>query len=214
MVPAGAGKSSVAKMVADALGFEYLDTGSMYRAVALAGIHADVDWDAPNQLVAVAERVNIEIRDRRTWLDGVDVTDRVRMLDVTAKTKYAADNPEIRALMVQLQRDYASTHNDIVTEGRDQGSAVFPNAGCKIFLTATPEERARRRLLDLKNQGETEDFDRLLHDIEARDRRDAARSVGPLVEPNDAQRVVTDGLSLNEVVARLVELIRSRIISR
>ncbi|MFW5692610.1 MAG: (d)CMP kinase, partial [Thermoguttaceae bacterium] len=143
--PAGAGKSTVAKAVARRLGFRFLDTGAMYRAVALAGLRAGVDWSEPDELARVAEGLHIEVDGERTLLDGEDVTDAVRQSDVTAVTRYAADNPRVRDRLVQLQRELAAGR-DVVTEGRDQGTVAFPEAERKFFLTAGPEERARRRL--------------------------------------------------------------------
>ena len=148
--PAGAGKSTVAKQLATTLGFDYLDTGAMYRAVALAGIRKNVDWAKPDELVAIVERMQIRVEAGRTFVDDEDVSDAVRSAEVTEKTRFAANNPAIRAIMVRWQRQVAQEKiaqgKNIVTEGRDQGTAVFPDAECKIYLTATPEERARRRV--------------------------------------------------------------------
>jgi cytidylate kinase/pantoate ligase/cytidylate kinase len=149
------------------------------------------------------------VEGERIFLDGEDVSEAIRTTDVTAVTRYAADNPEIREHLVALQRA-AAVGADIVTEGRDQGTVVFPRADCKIFLTASAEERARRRLRDLESQGEPASFEQVLAAQDRRDREDAARAVGPLVPAADAVEVSTDGLSLEEVVTRLETLARSK----
>jgi len=214
--PAGAGKSTVAKRLALRLTekldkiFEYLDTGSMYRAVALLGVRSGVDWQIPEQLERLAESATVDIIDSRTLLNGEDVTEAVRSLDITENTRFAADNPIIRGIMVEQQRSIAQTflaaNKGLVTEGRDQGTVVFPDAECKFFLTATPEERTRRRLGELQQRGIAGDFNEIYRQITERDARDSARPVGPLCEPPDAHRIVSDGLTIDEVVERLAEI--------
>lgn len=208
--PAGAGKSTVARELAKRLGFQYLDTGAMYRAVALAGLRRGVDWRRPDELVQVAARLHIELIDDRVLLDGEDVSREIRTPEVTAITRYAADDPAIRARLVALQRVMAQRRN-VVTEGRDQGTVAFPEADCKFFLTASPEERARRRLGDLRRQGETATVEEVLESQRQRDDRDSARPVGPLAKAPDAIEVSTDGMTIGEVVDRLVELARHRV---
>ena len=199
--PAGAGKSA-SPGLARRLGFRFLDTGAMYRAVALAGMRQGVDWQKPDELAELAETLDLRVINERVFLGDEDVTDVVRGLDVTAVTRYAADNPRVRENLVQRQRAIAGCDN-IVTEGRDQGTVVFPDAACKIFLTASEQERARRRLLDLQAQGEAATLDEVLIAQRRRDRQDATRAVGPLVAAADAIEVCTDGLSQEEVVDRL-----------
>jgi CMP/dCMP kinase len=207
--PAGAGKSSVARTLARRLGFRFLDTGAMYRAVALAGKRAGLDWDVPGDLARLARRLEIKVVGDRILLDSEDVTEEVRTSEVTAVTRYAADNPKVREHLVQLQRTLAGRDN-VVTEGRDQGTVAFPNAECKIFLTASPEERARRRLGDLHSQGEPVTLEQVLAAQRQRDQEDASRAVGPLTPAPDAVQVCTDGMSLDEVVDRLEELARKK----
>jgi cytidylate kinase len=208
--PAGAGKSTVARALARRLGFRYLDTGAMYRAVALAGMRRGLDWDRPVELGQLAAGLKIEAAGDRILLDGEDVTEAVRTAEVTAATRHAADNLDVRRHLVELQRAAALGH-DVVTEGRDQGSVAFPHAECKIFLTASPRERARRRLRDLEEQGEATSLDTVLDDLNRRDRQDAGRPVGALVRPDDAIEVGTDGLSVEQVVDRLESIIRQRL---
>lgn len=206
--PAGAGKSSAARALARRLGFRFLDTGAMYRAVALAGLRSGHDWTKPEALAELARRLRIEVDERRVLVDGEDVTDAIRTSEVTSFTHYAANNAAVREHLVALQRQVAGSDN-VVAEGRDQGTVAFPDAECKIFLTATPAERARRRLLDLERRGETASFEDVLAQQTLRDERDAAREVGPLKAAPDAIQVFTDGLSPEEVVDRLEELVRS-----
>ncbi len=208
--PAGAGKSTVARALARRLSFRFLDTGAMYRAVALAGLRRGLDWDMPEDLARLARQLDIKVVDDRILLDGEDVTDAVRTSEVTAVTRYAADNAEVRSHLVQLQRKIAGNDN-VVTEGRDQGTVAFPNAACKIFLTATPQERARRRLNDLHSQGEPVTLEQVLAAQERRDREDAQRRVGPLLAAGDAVKVYTDGLTLNQVVDKLELLVRDKL---
>src|SRR5688572_31662511 len=151
--PAGAGKSSIARRLAERLGFQFLDTGAMYRAVALAALraglgHGDEDW-----IARLAREITIDMRHERTFLNGEDVSAAIRTSEVSAAVYLAADNVAVRQRLVELQRQIAAGR-DIVTEGRDQGTVAFPNAECKIFLTASREERARRRYEELINRGE------------------------------------------------------------
>lgn len=207
--PAGAGKSTVARALARRLGFQYLDTGAMYRAVALAGVRRAVDWQQPDALAELAATLDIQLADDHVLLDGEDVSREIRTPEVTAVTRYAADNPAIRARLVALQQAMAAGRN-VVTEGRDQGTVAFPDARCKFFLTAGAEERARRRLADLRRQGETVTLEDVLDAQGRRDRQDAARAVGPLARASDAVEVATDGMTVDQVVDRLVELVRRR----
>ena len=220
--PAGAGKSTVAKLLALRLSqsgetiYEYLDTGAMYRAVALAGLRDVVDWDVPGELERVAKSVEIDVFDSKTFLNGKDVTAVVRSPEITDKTRFAANNPAIRAVMVALQqrigRRYVAQNKGLVTEGRDQGTVVFPDAACKFFVTASPEERARRRLHEMTKRGGYDqsslDFAEILAKINERDLRDSSREVGPLCEPKDALRIVTDGMGIDEVVTAMLAAVQ------
>jgi len=207
--PAGAGKSTAARRLARRLDFRFLDTGAMYRAVAWAALERSLPWDQPNALVALARHVKIELDGKRVLVDGRDVSEAIRTTEVTAVTHYAANNPGVREHLVELQRRAAGSEN-IVTEGRDQGTVVFPNAECKVFLTASPEERARRRVVDLATRGEELSFEDVLELQSERDRNDQSRSVGPLVAAADAIELCTDGLTADEVVDRLEVLVRLR----
>jgi cytidylate kinase len=208
--PAGAGKSTVARALAGRLGFRFLDTGAMYRTVALAGAQHGVDWSEPAALVELTHKIRIELSGDRVFLDGRDVSSAIRTSEITAITHYAANNPGVRAILVEQQRALAG-NDDLVTEGRDQGTVVFPQAECKIYLTASPHERALRRQRELHARGEEVSFDELLEQQNARDESDASRSVGPLARPADAIELMTDGLSQDEVVDRLDAIVRAHL---
>lgn len=208
--PAGAGKSSTARQLAERLGFPFLDTGAMYRAVALAGLRCGDDLDNAASLAALARRLSIEYRDGQLWLDGEDVSQAIRTPEVTAATHFAANNPAVRAHLVKLQQEAAAGTDDLVTDGRDQGTVVFPQAECKIFLTASPQERARRRWKELVARGETVTLEEVLADQLDRDERDANREVGPLLPAQDSLIVCTDGMGPREVVDHLEFLVLSR----
>jgi CMP/dCMP kinase len=205
--PAGAGKSSAARRLARRLGFHFLDTGAMYRAVALAGRRQRVDWNNPAELAAVAAGLTLEVTDDRVFLNGEDVTAAIRTLEITTLTQHAADNEAIRRLLIDQQRTIAAGA-DVVTEGRDQATVVFPQAECKIFLTAGEEERARRRFQDLQARGEEVDFAVVLDKQRRRDERDVARPFGGLAKAPDSIEVNTDGMSPEQVVDRLEEIVR------
>lgn len=207
--PAGAGKSSVAKQVAAAIGFDFLDTGAMYRAITLAAIRADVDWQDTGALIDLARKTEIDFREDRIFLFGEDVSSLVRLPSVTDVIRHVADIPEIRDVLTHKQREYAFGR-DVVTEGRDQGSEVFPTAECKIFLTASPEERAIRRQQQLAAAGRHVPVEDILVKQNQRDLEDRMRPVGRLRPADDAVLVQTDGLSPQEVLERVLTIIHTR----
>ena len=207
--PAGAGKSSTARALARRLGYRFLDTGAMYRAVALAAMRRAVPWDDSDALSELVLHVRIELQNERVYLDGEDVTDEIRSNEVTSAVHYVADNPAVRAQLVEQQRRVASGKN-IVCEGRDQGTVAFPDAECKFFLTATPAERARRRMRELQARGEPVAFEHLLEQQNERDDRDTTRRFGRLSRAADAVEVISDGLTQEEVITRLEQLVRQR----
>lgn len=205
--PAGAGKSTVAKMLADRLDFKFLDTGAMYRAVTWAALSRQVDVHDHKAVAAAAGDIEIRFLNDQVIVDGRDVTTEIRSPYITANVSEIADNADVREHMVMLQREIASNGN-FVCEGRDQGTIVFPNAECKIFLTADSQERARRRHEELVAAGEEVEFEQILAQQTDRDRRDATRPVGRLVQADDAVEVSTDGKTLEEVVHALEEIAR------
>jgi cytidylate kinase len=210
--PAGAGKSSIASRLAARLGFAFLDTGAMYRAVALAALRSTLGAGDEEAIATLADSLTIEFDGKRTLLDGEDVSAAIRTVEVSAAVHLAADNVAVRQRLVKLQRQIAADR-DIVTEGRDQGTVAFPNADCKVFLTASREERARRRFEELSNRGELVTFDEVLAQQDERDRRDESRPVGRLLKAEDAIEVPTDGLSLEQVVERLEQIVRHKAVA-
>jgi cytidylate kinase len=204
--PAGAGKSSIARRLAERLGFAFLDTGAMYRAVTLAALRVGLGPDDTAAIAQLANELTIDFDGVHTLLNGEDVSAAIRTSEVSAAVHLAADNVAVRKRLVELQRQIANGR-DIVTEGRDQGTVAFPAAECKIFLTAGRKERARRRYEELASRGDTISFDEVLAQQDERDRRDAARPVGALVKAADAVEVPTDGLTLDEVVEQLLRLV-------
>jgi cytidylate kinase len=207
--PAGAGKSTITRTLAQRLGFAFLDTGAMYRAVALAALERGIAWDDAAGLDRVAGEIVIELDGDRVLLDGEDVSRVIRTPPVTAVIHHVADNQQVRRRLVEQQRRIARGR-DIVTEGRDQGTVAFPDAECKIYLTASPEERARRRVEDLRVRGEEATLEDVLREQNERDRRDRNRPFGRLMQAEDAVEVCTDGLTPEEVVSKLEEIVRSK----
>ena len=211
--PAGTGKSTVAKRLAKDLGFTYLDTGAMYRACALWGFKQGVCWDNPDELTDAVKRIPLRMENdcgsQKIYLGSEDVTDQVRTPEVTAITKFAANNPDVRALMVALQQDFGNRQN-LVTEGRDQGTVVFPGAELKIYLLARAETRAQRRFKELQEKGESADFQSVLESILERDRLDESRAVGPLKPAPDAIFVHTDDLNVEQVVEKIKSLMKTK----
>lgn len=202
--PAGAGKSTVAKGVAKALGFIYLDSGAMYRCVALAALGAGTDLDDPAAMGELATGIEIELADGRVLLDGGDVTDEIRAPQVSASASRVSVHPEVREAMVARQRALIET-GDYVAEGRDIGTVVSPEAPLKVFLTASDAERARRRAAETG-----EDVDAVLAAQSARDARDRGREHGALRPAADSVEVDTTGLDAAQVVDRVVGLARDR----
>ena len=207
--PAGAGKSSVAKQLAHRLGFSFLDTGAMYRAVTWAALNQSVDILDPVAVAAVAANIQIQFEQERVLVDGQDVTQAIREPDVTKSVSEIADNPEVREHLVMLQREIAAEGN-YVCEGRDQGTVVFPNAECKIYLTASSSERAQRRYDQLVANGKIASFEKILNEQEDRDRRDLMRPVGRLLKAEDAIELVSDAFTMDEIVERIQEIARSK----
>lgn len=207
--PAGAGKSSTARALAARLGWCYMDTGAMYRAVALMALDRGIPLDDPTSLAELAEGITIEFRDGRVVVDGRDVSAEIRTEQITQATRPVADAPPVREAMKRVQRRMAEGM-DVVTEGRDQGSVVFPAAALKVFLTASPEERARRRHREEMERGNAIALTAILSAQTQRDEGDRTRAVGAMKPADDAVIVETDGLTAAEVVDRLVAMVAER----
>jgi len=207
--PAGAGKSSAARALARRLGWCYMDTGAMYRAVTLVALERGVPLDDAIGLAVLAESLAIAFRDGRVFVGERDVSGEIRTERITAATRPVADAPPVRDVMKRMQRKIAEGI-DVVTEGRDQGSVVFPHAELKVFLTASAEERARRRHREEEARGAAMSLEAVLAAQNRRDEGDRVRAVGAMKAADDAVLVETDGLSQDEVVERLVLLVEER----
>lgn len=207
--PAGSGKSTAARQLARRLGFAFLDTGAMYRAVAYASLERNLPLDDEAAVGNLARSLRMAFDGDRLIVDGNDVTDRLRTPEVTSAASRVAVLPMVREALVKLQREAARGKN-MVTEGRDQGTVVFPKAGCKFFLTADQKERARRRALELEEQGQTVDLEEVLNQIVERDERDASRDIAPLKPAEDALIIDSTSLEFEEVLARLEQIVRER----
>lgn len=207
--PAGTGKSTVARLLATRLGFEFLNTGAMYRAVAYACLQRNVDPADANAASKVSADLEIVFANNRLMLDGQDVTEAIRDQQVTQTASQVAAHQLVRQQLVELQRAAARDVN-LVTEGRDQGTVVFTNAECKFYLTASAEERARRRQRELIEKGENISIQDLLAQQELRDERDETRACSPLRPADDATVIDTTPMSLEDVAAHLEGLVRQR----
>lgn len=207
--PAGAGKSSIAKTVAERLGFEFLDTGSLYRAMTLAAIRAQVDFENSKEMIEFSSGVEIRWNGTQVLLNGEDVSEQIRTPTVTDAIRFIADLPEIRARLSEIQRQVAIGRN-VVTEGRDQGSEVFTDAECKIFLTASPEERARRRHQQLADMGRPLPLEEILRAQDQRDEEDRQRPIGSLRPADDAIIIDSDGMSSEQVLELILKTVQDR----
>lgn len=209
--PAGAGKSTVAKRLAAALGLSYLDTGAMYRALTLKAIRQDVGLDDEEALVALARKTTIDLENHasgvKVFLDTEDVSEEIRTIEVTNKTFYVARAPRVREIMVEWQRAIGKKKG-IVIEGRDVGTVVFPNATSKFYLDADVDERARRRIEELREKGTDVEADKLSAEMKERDHKDITRSVGPLKKADDALLIDSTHLTIDQVIEEMLKHIK------
>ncbi len=209
--PAGAGKSTVAKQLANRLGYTYLDTGAMYRAITLKALSESADLNDEEQLqrIAADSTVDLTYQDGKVTvnLDGQDVSEAIRAPEVTGNIRTIANAEGVRKILVNLQRQYAA-QKDLVVEGRDVGTVVFPSAHYKFYLDADVQERARRRREDFKSRGDQVSDDQLKQEIELRDQNDMNRKVGALKKADDAIVINSTGLSIDEVVDRMIGIIK------
>ncbi|MGI9517738.1 MAG: (d)CMP kinase [Pirellulaceae bacterium] len=208
--PAGAGKSSAARELAQRLGFQFLDTGAMYRAMAWAILNRGVDPEDHQAVLAALPDIKIDMSDDQVLVDGRNVTQKLRSAEVSQHASIVAAIPEVREVLVKLQRTIAAT-GDFVCEGRDQGTVAFPDAECKLFLTAAPEVRAQRRWQEMQASDPNVQLDNVIAEQKIRDLRDETRLTGRLVKADDAIEVRVDNLSLDEVARRLEQLARQKL---
>ena len=200
--PAGAGKSTVARALANRLGLEYLDTGAMYRAVTLAAMRRGIDLADVEQVAKLAQQLTLEVGEHGVLVDGIDATTEIRSREVTTAVSTVASNSAVRAELVRRQRNWANERGGGVLEGRDIGSVVFPDAELKLYLTAAPRVRAERRVAEAGG-----DVDEMTEAIELRDQYDRQRADGPLVQADGSIVVDTTGLSIDEVIERIEQLL-------
>lgn len=210
--PAGAGKSTVAKQLAKLLNISYLDTGAMYRALTLKALRLKANLENEDELEAIALKTKIDFMEDghgglKVTLDGQDVSEAIRSLEVTNNTFYAARAPKVRAILVDWQKAFGRAR-PLVGEGRDLGTVVFPDASYKFYLDADIEERCQRRIRELKAQGKVFDEEALKRDMKERDRKDLSRAVGPLKKTNDMIVIDSTGLNVEESAQKILEHIK------
>ena len=211
--PAGSGKSTITKMVAKSLGFNYVDTGAMYRALTFNFLSNGLDELEEEKIKELLSKTDFKVEYvdgvQYVYVNDVEVSDKIRTAEVSKFTSLFAKSPAVRDFLIDTQRNLANTNN-IIMDGRDIASVVLPNADVKIFLTASVEERARRRVLDFERQGiENVDFEKVKEDIKARDWQDENRDIAPLVKVDSATLLDTTSLTIDEVVEKMAELVKS-----
>ena len=203
--PAGAGKSTIAKKVADSLGYVYIDTGAMYRAFTYELLTSSISLSDIEEITKVLEKTNIEFKNNEIFLNNLNVTNEIRSKNVTANVSAVSAIPQVREKLVDLQRKIASESNSIL-DGRDIGTVVFPNAELKIFLTASVKIRALRRYNELIAKDKNIDINEIEAEIEKRDKLDSSRETSPLIKAADAIEIDTSDLSIDEVVNTILKL--------
>lgn len=213
--PSGAGKSTLARALAKELGFLYVDTGAIYRTVALWAQRGGAACENPEEVVPLLGDIDIQMSYgadgiQRMYLSGEDVSEAIRVHAVSQCASLVAAIPEVRAFLLDYQRKLAQEQN-IVMDGRDIGTVVLPNADVKIFLTASAEIRAKRRLLELQQRGQQADFATIFHDIEQRDEQDRTRAIAPLRQAEDAALLDTSDKNLEESLQAMLSLVKERI---
>jgi cytidylate kinase len=212
--PAGAGKSTVARRLARTLGYRLLDTGAIYRAVALAARNRNIDWADANACAEVAAQLAIEFAfvgdTNHVYLEGADVSEAIRTQEMSSGASQVSAHPPVRAALLDLQRRLGAG-GGVVVEGRDTGTVVFPHAEAKFFLTASEEERAKRRAAELIARGQPADLPTIILETRERDQRDASRDVAPMKPADDAVLVDSTGMTLDDVVLHLAAAVRDRV---
>ncbi len=206
--PAGSGKSTIAKLLAQKLGFTYIDTGSMYRSLALKILKLNIDPNNEEEVVKILENTDIKLSDDKVFLDEEDVSQLIRTEEVGNTASLIARYKKVREFMVNKQREIGKLAKDAVIEGRDAGTKIFPDADLKIFMTASPEIRAKRRVQQLKEKGFVVDYNHILQKIIERDKMDYERKESPLRPTEDYITVDTTNKSIEEILEHITSLIK------
>ena len=207
--PAGSGKSTVSKMIAEEIGFTYLDTGAMYRLFAYKLIKENIDVNDTEKELDALKSLDIDMKDGRFYLDKEDVSDKLRSREVSGNASKVAGVKEVREKMVEIQREFSRSKN-VILDGRDIGTVVFPNADLKIYLGAASEVRAKRRYEELKEKDSSVNYDEILKEIEERDYHDSSRKESPLRIADDAIVIDTTDSTIDEVKENIKNLITAK----
>lgn len=213
--PSGSGKSTMARRLARAFNFIYVDTGAIYRTLGLAGYRAGIDRRDAKAVMKILSGLDIQIRyneagEQCMLLNGEDVSKEIRLPEISLCASDVSSHQEVRSFLLEMQRRFAR-ENNVIMDGRDIGTVVLPDADLKIYLTASPEARARRRLAELKEKGENVSFEEVLHDMIIRDEQDSNRAAAPLRKAEDAVELDSSDLSAEETFGRLCEIVINRL---
>ncbi len=205
--PAGAGKSTISKLIAKNLGINYIDTGAMYRAITYKCIKEDIDVNDIQRVVDLCSRTDVDFVDNYIYLDGQRLNEEIRTLQVSSRVSDVAKIPQVREFLLEKQRDIGK-RSDVILDGRDVGTHIFPDAKYKFFLNASAQERGRRRYQELIDKGQSVVLEEIIEDIKKRDYIDSTREVAPLVKADDAIEVDTTSMTIDQVVTYISDMVR------
>ena len=205
--PAGAGKSTISKLIAKNLGINYIDTGAMYRAITYKCIKEDIDVNDIQRVVDLCSRTDVDFVDNYIYLDGQRLNEEIRTLQVSSRVSDVAKIPQVREFLLEKQREIGK-RSDVILDGRDVGTHIFPDAKYKFFLNASAQERGRRRYQELIDKGQSVVLEEIIEDIKKRDYIDSTRKVAPLVKADDAIEVDTTSMTIDQVVTYISDMVR------
>lgn len=205
--PAGAGKSTISKLIAKNLGINYIDTGAMYRAITYKCIKEDIDVNDIQRVVDLCSRTDVDFVDNYIYLDGQRLNEEIRTLQVSSRVSDVAKIPQVREFLLEKQREIGK-RSDVILDGRDVGTHIFPDAKYKFFLNASAQERGRRRYQELIDKGQSVVLEEIIEDIKKRDYIDSTREVAPLVKADDAIEVDTTSMTIDQVVTYISDMVR------
>ena len=205
--PAGAGKSTISKLIAKNLGINYIDTGAMYRAITYKGLKSGIDINDRQKVVDLCSRTEVDFVDNSIYLDGVRLGEEIRTLEVSSKVSDVAKIPQVREFLLEKQREIGK-RSDVILDGRDVGTHIFPDTKYKFFLNASAQERGRRRYQELVDKGQTVILEDIIEDIKKRDYIDSTREVAPLVKADDAIEVDSTSMTIDQVVTYISDMVR------